>query len=300
MIKLWPMPLLLIMVSARSMAAAGGPVGKQTETVWRGAFQGDSLFVRATWLPTVGSAQCIAFMDESGDTTNVRPKFIDYRIEDAHGYVRGQDLLSQPGSQFCCDDLAAEVTPWRGGVIIRMTADGWGCEPAGNCEEMRYIYLDGKDSTASSEWTRILWNPAEEGLVGGSGIEGCIEYPMTLKPLVRGEAITFEPTFPPDVKRGDLVERPLDAESIASCPRSLDRPHPPTAIALYSSARSRASERLILRFKDSIEIRSAVIRAERSTDGSLKPRLHRLGIRVSGRSGYVTPADLRSAGFSGF
>jgi len=44
---------------------------------------------------------------------------------------------------------------------------------------------------------------------------------------------------------------------------------------------------------------TAVIRAERRLDGKLTPKLFRLGIRAVGRLGFVTPATLKSVGFTG-
>ena len=136
-----------------------------------------------------------------------------------------------------------------------------------------------------------------EGLTEASVDEGCIEYPMTVKARVRGTTIVFEPTFPPGVKEGDLQEKPLDAMSVY-CTRS-GGPQKPTMIKLFLTPGSRVPEQLVLQAEDSIEIVSAVIRAERRGDGKLTPKLFRLGIRVVGRLGFVTPATLKSVGFTG-
>jgi hypothetical protein len=82
------------------------------------------------------------------------------------------------------------------------------------------------------------------------------------------------------------------------CTRS-GSPQKPTMIKLFLTHSSYASEQLLIRAEDSIEIVSAVIRAERTGDGRLTPRLFRLGIRAVGRLGFVTPATLKAVGLWG-
>ncbi|MEK7269346.1 MAG: hypothetical protein AAB215_00225 [Planctomycetota bacterium] len=291
--------LLVLGTSIGGIAAADDGIDKNTETLWRCAFRGDSLFVRASWVPTVGSSWCVAFMGGNvEDTSAVRPKYLDYWVEDSRGNVWRRDFVSGPDF-FCCDGLAAEGVPWLGGVVIKITASGWGCEPAGDCEEMRFVYLAGKDSIASSEWTHVPWNPTAEGLTEAWASAGCIEYPMTVKARLRGATIVFEPTFPPEVKEGDLLEKPLIDELSAYCPRP-GGPQEPTAIELFPTRDSDAPERLVIRAEDPIEVLSAVIRAERTGEGKLTSRLFRLGIRAVGRRGFVTAGSLKSVGFLGF
>lgn len=76
-------------------------------------------------------------------------------------------------------------------------------------------------------------------------------------------------------------------------------PAKPTSVAWYGTADSMSPERLFIRSSESVEIVSAVIRAERSTAGDLVSNIVRVGVRVSGRTGFLTREDLRSLGFLG-
>jgi len=289
----------MLCVTAAFAHAAAKPV---TETIWWGALRGDSLFVRATWIPTVREAWCLSFTgrDWGAESTAVRPKYVGYRIQDGRARVRSRGVLSDPMSQqFCCDGLAVTSTPWRRGLVLELTASGWGCEPAGDCAQSRFIYVGGRDSVASSEWTDIAWDPAADGLIDTWMSDGCLAYPMTVQPRVRGSSLVFEPTFPPGVREGDLLEQPTSQdEEWMDCVRPFS-PAAPTSIDLYPTPNSMDAQRLVVGATDRIEIFATVIRAERTSTARLSPQLYRVGIRVAGRVGYVTRADLVAAGFAG-
>jgi len=59
------------------------------------------------------------------------------------------------------------------------------------------------------------------------------------------------------------------------------------------------AQRLVVSTSDRVEIVSTVVRAGRTAGGRLQPGLYRIGVRVAGRRGFVTPADLRALGFGG-
>jgi hypothetical protein len=274
--------------------------GAQTATLWRGVFNRDSLFVRGFWIPTVGSTSCYQSETTGADTSAHRRKYVEYRIEDQRGTAWDRGVLSEPESlQFCCDELVAEATRWPGRLIIKLTALGWYCEPAGDCSESRFIHVAGSDSVAVSAWTDVPWDPALGSYFDAWVIEGCLQYPMRLMARAQGAALEFRPSFPPEVNEGDLFEEDVNKdEDFGYCLRPF-RPEKPTAVAWYQRPDSKSPGTLILRPDESVEIVSAVIRAERSDEGELVPRILLVGVRVSDRRGFLTRNDLRSLGFLG-
>lgn len=291
----------IVGVASPASAPAGShpPLGVQTETLWRGVLRGDSLFVRAAWIPTVGSASCLHETTDA-DTSEVRRKYVEYRIEDSHGAVWDRGVLSEPDSQqFCCDQAFAEATLWPGRLVIKLTAFGWYCEPAGACSDSRFIYLAGSDSVAASAWTDIPWDPATGSSTNAWVTESCIQYGMKLEARVHGTRLDFDPVFPPGVNEGDLLEKGIDKdEEFGDCLQPF-RPKKPTTVAWYPSPDSKSPRRLIIGPDESVEVMSAVVRATRSDAGKLVPSIVRLGVQVSGRRGFLTRADLRSLGFLG-
>jgi hypothetical protein len=281
-------------------ASVGASAERHVDSPWRGVFKGDSLFVRTTWISTVGSSSCYQNETSDADTVELRQKYVEYRIEDLRGNVWDRGVLSEPESlQFCCDEVVAEVTPWPGRLIVKLTAYGWGCEPAGNCSAWRFIYVASADSVAESTWTDIPWDPATGSFADAWVTENCLQYPMRLKARVQGATLDFEPAFPPGVKDGDLLEKEVNQdEEFGYCLRPFS-PEKPTPIAWYRTPDSKSPERLTIRSDESVEIVSAVIRAERSEAGELAPKIVRVGVRVSGRRGFLTRVDLRSLGFLG-
>ncbi len=282
---------------------AGASAESQVESLWRGVFEGDSLFVRAAWIPTVGSASC--YQNETGgaDTSEVRRKYVEYSIEDLRGNVWHRGVLSEPESQqFCCDEVSAEVAPWPDRLIVKLTTLGWYCEPAGNCLASRFIHVAGPDSVAESAWSawdEIPWNPARGSYFDAWVIEGCFQYPMRLEARLQGHALEFKPTFPPGVTEGDLLEKEVyKGEEFAYCLRPFS-PTKPTSVAWYLKSDSKSPERLIIQPGESIEIVSAVVRAERSEGGELAPKIVQVGVRVAGRQGFLTRVDLKALGFIG-
>ncbi len=290
------------MLALSLLAGTAWPAGfahghsTESETLWRGTFRGESLCVRATWVPTARQEWCD--LDARGladDTTAIRPKYLDYRIEDGRGRVRFSDPISVPDYDLCVDQLAAAVSPWQGGLVVGIEAYGCCCEPAGYCGKSRYIYLAGGDSMATSAWTDLDWDPATPGPFGGWIDEACVQYPMALEAHLRDSSITFEPSLPHDAKEGDLLEREIYE---VDCFRPGDA-REPTTIELFPSPGATKPDRLVLHPSDAVTFKSAILRLQRALDGSLVPRLFRLGIEVSGRHGYVTLGSLRSAGFAG-
>jgi len=284
------------------LAATAWPAGfayghtTESETLWRGTFRGESLWVRATWVPTARQEWCdLDRRDMADDTTAILPKYLDYRIEDGRGRVRFSGPVSGPDYDLCVDQLVAEGSLWQGGLVVGIEAYGCCCEPAGYCGESRYIYLAAGDSMATSAWTDLDWDPATAGPFGGWIDEACFQYPMALEARLRDSSIVFEPILPNGAKEGDLLERELYE---VDCYRPGDAREPAT-IELYPSPRATKPDRLALHPRDAVKFESAVLRLQRAPDGSLVPRLFRLGIEVSGRHGYVTLGGLRSAGFAG-
>ena len=289
------------MVAAAAAPASTTPPGPQTSTLWRGVLKGDSLFVRADWLPTVGSSSCYRPDLEGSDTSEVRRKFVGYRVEDARGKVWDRGVISDSeAGQFCCDNLFAGATPWPGRLILKLDAFGWGCEPAGDCSASRFSHIAGPDSVATSDWTEIRWDPEQGSFTEAWVTQNCIEYGMRLEARVQGATLEFAPTFPPGVKEGDLLEKKVnnEDEDFVECLRPF-RPVKPTSVAWYPTPDSKSPERTIIRPEESVEIVSALIRAERSRSKRLVPVIVRLGVRVADRSGFLTPSDLRALGFHG-
>jgi hypothetical protein len=269
---------------------------QRTETVWRGALRGDSLFLIATWVPAKGPSRCAASSGYDDEDSNLTaPKYLDYRIIDQQGRVRFSDHLSgDQGFGFCCDELEVEGVPWRDGIVIATLAGGWGCEPANDCAEQRYHYLVGRDSVAYSEWVTFDWNPAQMDTIHGLVDAGCIEYAMTLIPRLRGRAIDFEPVLRRGTKEGDLVK--IEVEDVTwYCPREWPAKGP-TRIELFRDPGAGASEALTIKHEDPIDVESVIVRAVKRPEGGYWPSLFRVGIRAQGRSGFATPAALKSVG----
>jgi hypothetical protein len=265
---------------------------------WRGKFRKDSLFVRARWEPTK-RIHLLCGLHGVDDTVSIGRKYLECWIENSAGQIKFRDQVSGDEFGFCCDGLAAEGAPWQKGLVIRMDAWGWGCEPAGDCEEMRYVFLGNSGAVARSGWTRFAWDPAKDDPIGIVVTEGCIEYPMPGRARVRGAEIVFEPILPADAKEGDLLERELVDELSAYCPRA-EQPPERVTVDLFPTAGSKVPDRLVVGATSKIEILSAVVRVERASDGRLTTRLNRVLIRVDGRRGYASPASMTTMGFRGF
>jgi hypothetical protein len=291
----------VLVVLGAFLASAEASADRRVETLLRGAIDADSVFVRAAWIPTVGSASCYSpETTDDADSSEPRRKYVEYTVEDLGGNIWDRGVLSEPESlQFCCDELEAEVARWPERLVVKLTAWGCCCEPAMTCSDWRYIYIAGADSVAASEWTDIPWDPAEGDFTEAWVTENCFQYPMRLKARVRGSILEFEPVFPPGVKEGDLIEKGINRdEEFDYCLQPFS-PGKPTSVAWYRTPDSESPERLIIPSSESVEIVSAVIRAERSERGGLAPKIVRVGVQVSGKRGFLTRADLSSLGFLG-
>ncbi len=287
---------IVLALSALAAAACSGLAHggtTQSETLWRGVFRSESLFVRATWVPTTRQAWCNP--DATDDTSALLPKYVDYRIEDGRGRVRFSDLVSGPDYAVCVDGLVAGGSPWQGGLVVGIEASGCCCEPAGDCEERRYVYLAGGDSAAMTGWTDLDWDPATPGPFGGWIDEGCVQYPMALEARLRDSSIVFEPVLPNGAKEGDLLERELYE---VDCYRP-GGTRESAILEVFPSPDATKPDRLTFGPHDVVRFKSVTLRVQRAPDGSLVPRVFRLGVEVSGRKGYVTLAGLKSAGFAG-
>jgi len=172
-------------VGSSSADAASGPAnGKPIrECLWRGAPLGDSLFVWAKWVPTLAGEPCHAAKGiDLPDSASMGPTYLQYSIEDSRGHVRHMAMISghtNPGSPepelyWCCDELSADAAPWRNGIVITLSAAGYGCEPAGDCSYQLFCFLQGADSVAMSEWNQTPWEPASgDSIAGWMGDECC-------------------------------------------------------------------------------------------------------------------------------
>ena len=285
-------------ITAAAMAGTVSPNDStRTETLWRGLVGPDSLFVRATCIPTTRSNRCGASMGESfDDSDEVHPKYLDYRIEDSRGRVRFRDQVSGADFGVCVDGLGTKSDAWESGFVLTVTVTGWGCEPTGDCELFRYVYLRRPGHYAASEWTALAWNPSSQALLDGSADDGCISYSMTLRPMLQDSLIRFVPAFGPDVALGAMIERPVDEDTPYRCKRQVAGVGD-VAVDWYSGAQSDSATRRVIRPLDSVEIESVVARAVRSPNGGLKPLVVRVGVTLNGQKGFVPRAIMTRLGF---
>jgi hypothetical protein len=170
----------------------------------------------------------------------------------------------------CVDGLNAGTAPSRDGLTFTISAEGWGCEPAGDCHLKRYVYLAGAARIASSEWTSLIWDPMSTGLVEGEIDDGCLTYSMTLAPDLRDSSIEFAPAFSSQVRLGDLLERPVSEDVSARC-RQTGTAREPMQVEWFSAPGDDRAELRLVRAQGRLEIVSVVIRAERGPRGTLRP-----------------------------
>src|SRR5262245_44039050 len=94
----------------------------RTETLWRGVLSGDSLYVRARWVPGAVGASCAAYRDIfESDSVTSWPTFLEYWIENSRGRILHRATVSgfttphspEPDFYWCCEGMGANATPWR-------------------------------------------------------------------------------------------------------------------------------------------------------------------------------------------
>ncbi|MBI5709001.1 MAG: hypothetical protein HZC42_01680 [Candidatus Eisenbacteria bacterium] len=286
--------LVILQVAA---VAAGTVSSPQTETLWRGAFEGDSLYVRASWIPTAGSSSCFAFMGGNLlDSTEVRPKYLDYRIEDARARMLIRDEVSGEDFGVCVDGLFVQSASWRDGLVVTITANGWGCEPAGDCDLKRHIYIPRAGQIARSEWTAMSWDATSAGLIDGEVDDGCLTYFMTLGPEVEDSTIVFAPTFSSEVREGDVQERPVSDDVSDRC-RRWGAARKPMRVDLFSAPNGGSPTQKLVRAEDRIEIVSVAVRADRVASGALRPVIFLVGVDLNGLRAFMSRPTLRKLGF---
>ena len=115
----------------------------------------------------------------------------DFEIVDASSRSLLEDLVSGDDFGACIDQLGVEAAGWRDGILLRISARGWGCEPAGDCDLRRYVHLSRAGRFATSEWTRLDWDPAKTEPLDGDVDDGCLTYPMPVRPELRDSSIVF-------------------------------------------------------------------------------------------------------------
>lgn len=271
--------------------------GSRTETLWRGALDGDSVFVRASWVPTAGSSWCAAVMGcDISDLMEVRPKYLEYRIEDARARMLLRDEVSGEDFGACIDGMFAQSACWRDGLLITITASRWGCEPAGYCELKRYVYIVRSGHIAMSEWTSLSWDPSSNPLLDSEVDDRCLTYSMTLAPEVRDSTIVFAPTFSSGVREGALLEKPVSDDVRDRC-RRWGAPREPTRVDWFTTPEASSSVQKLVGPEDQLVIRSVVVRAKRDPSGVLRPVIFRVGVELNGQRGFLSRAALRRLGF---
>ena len=291
-------PWSFIAVALLVGSAAGVAAGEEprTEILWRGLFRGDSLRVQASWVPTSGATTCAASMRELADSTEIRPHYLDFEIVDASSRSLVEDQFSGDDFGPCIDELGVEVVRWRDGLLLRISARGWGCEPAGDCDRKLYVHLSGAGGFAASRWTNLDWDPARTEPLEGEVDDGCLTYSMPVRPELRDSSIVFAPMFASEVKEGDRLERPVDDDVPFRCTRG-NPPTEPMVIEWFATPWTSTVERTVIRARDPIAIASVVVRAVRDEKGVLRPKIDRIGVDWDGRRGYMLRSTLWKLGF---
>ena len=275
----------------------------RTETLWRGAPGGDSLFVRARWSPTTAGSACPASKGiQLADSAFIGPTCLEYSIEDSHGRTRHRGTISgyttadspEPEFYWCCDEMSASATPWRDGVVVALTATGYGCEPAGDCSSQLFCYLQGPDSVAVSDWTDTPWQSATADSIVGWVNDGCFTYGMTLLPVVRDSIIRFQPRLPEGARVGDILSRA--ATDYVNC-YWVRTDHESVTVELLPTGDAEHGERIIVGIDDPVELQTALVRVAAIAKDTFTPELSRVEAIVGQRHGYLTRDGLRALGF---
>ena len=309
----------LIVMSCWSAAAAAGPRPVQTparraiaelpahsvvDTLWRGVLAGDSIYVRGGWVPTCGAESCDGEKGYTlGDSAAIEPKFVYYDVVNAKGAVlkRGGmsdyhiDASTDPERSYCCDRFSAQGAPWKGGLVVAISAYELPCEPAGGCTDHRYFWLRGHGLSASSEWDLLEWDPASSDSVDGWWGENCITYNTRLQPVVRDSTIEFEPWLSPTARPGDRLTMSLS--DYTDCARDSVAADS-VAIDLYPTAESDRAHIVRILANDEIEFASAVLQLIEVDGGALVRKIVRLEVAVAGHRGFMTLEALKRLGFA--
>lgn len=278
-------------------AAAAAMPSAQNETLWRGAVNGASLYVRASWIPATGASSCFPFaVDDPQDSTEVRSKYLDYRIEDARAQTLMRDEVSGEDFGICVYELFAQSASWRDGLVITINAIGRGCEPAGDCDLKRYVHISNTGRIARSDWTGLIWDPVRTGPIGGEVDDGCLTYFMTLQPEVKDSTIVFVPTLSSEMKEGEMLVKQVTDDVPDRCKRRGTAREPMRVDWFTIPDRGSPVQRLV-RSDDKLEIVCVVVRAERDASGALRPVIFRVGVDLNGQRGFMSRPTLRKLGF---